>query len=70
MPASQRGSVVKRGSRWAARYYDENGARGFQGGFETKTAAREWVENKADEIAALRRGDPCCPTPPCDADVG
>jgi integrase len=57
MPSVQRGSVVKRGKRWAARWYDENGKRRSQGGFETKGAAREWVNNKVEEIAALRRGD-------------
>lgn len=57
MPAKQRGSVVRRGARWAARWYAESGERCFQGGFDTKSAAREWVENKVDEVAALRRGD-------------
>jgi hypothetical protein len=58
MPAEQRGSVVKRGKRWAARWYDEDDVRRFQGGFETKSAARTWVDNRVDEVAALRRGDP------------
>src|SRR2546427_1916968 len=58
MPSTQRGSVVKRGSRWGVRFYDESGVRRFQGGFETKTAAREWVDKKTEEVAALRRGDP------------
>jgi integrase len=57
MPAKQRGSVVRRGKGWAARWYDENDVRRFQGGFETKSVAREWVDNKVDEVAALRRGD-------------
>ena len=57
MPSTQRGSVVKRGGRWSARWYDETGARRFRGGFVTKSAAREWVESKADEVLALRRGD-------------
>jgi integrase len=57
MPSTQRGSVVKRGNRWAARWYDENGQRQFEGGFETKSAAREYVDNKVEEVAALRRGD-------------
>jgi hypothetical protein len=57
MPSAQRGSVVKRGNRWAARFYDENGTRRFQGGFETRSAAREYVDGKVDEVAALRRGD-------------
>jgi integrase len=57
MPSTQRGSVVKRGSRWAARYYDEQGKRQFRGGFETKSAARDWVEDKTDEVEKLRRGE-------------
>src|SRR5690348_7100869 len=57
MPAKQSGSVVKRGSRWAARWYDDRGKRRFVGGFETKSAAREWVDDKVNEVAALRRGD-------------
>ena len=58
MPSVQSGSVVKRGRTWAARWYDENGVRRFQGGFETKSAAREWVDLKVKGVAALRRGDP------------
>lgn len=57
MPSVQRGSVVKRGKRWGARFYDENGARRFQGGFETKTVARDWLDNKVKEVTLLRRGD-------------
>jgi integrase len=57
MPSVQRGSVVKRGKRWAARWYDENGIRRFQGGFETKSAAREWVDDQVQEVVGLRRGD-------------
>jgi len=58
MPSLQRGSVVKRGRKWAARYYDENSERRFRGGFDTKTDARAWVDDKAKEVSALRRGDP------------
>lgn len=57
MPSAQRGAVVKRGRRWGARWYDDAGARRFRGGFETKTAAREWVDSTVAEVAALRRGD-------------
>src|SRR5215218_9867403 len=57
MPSKQRGSVVKRGSRWGARFYDEFGVRRFQGGFATKSEAREWVDNKVDDVEKLRRGD-------------
>src|SRR5215212_3740387 len=59
MPAVQRGRVEKLPSgRWSVRFYDEHGARKRQGGFDTKTAARQWVDNRAKEVAALRRGDP------------
>jgi integrase len=62
MPSVQRGSVVKRGTRWQARWYDETGTRKSQGGFDTKTAAREWVDNRAKEVLALRRGDLVAPS--------
>jgi integrase len=58
MPSTQRGSTVKRGKRWGARWYDEMGERRFAGGFETRSAAREFVESKVDEVLAVRRGDP------------
>ena len=61
MPSKQRGSVVKRGRTWQARWYDENGRRHARGGFETKTAADEWLDPKVKEVSALRRGD--LPTP-------
>jgi integrase len=57
MPASQRGSVVRKGGKWAARWYDEEDTRRFRGGFETKTAARDWVDDQVKEVLALRRGD-------------
>jgi integrase len=57
MPSVQRGSVVKRGKHWGARFYDENGDRRFQGGFETKTLARDWLDNRVKEVASVRRGD-------------
>jgi integrase len=57
MPARQRGSVLRRGSAWAVRFYDENGSRRFQGGFDTKTAARDWLDDQVKEVAALRRGE-------------
>jgi hypothetical protein len=63
MPAVQRGQVVRRGKRrYGVRWYDEQGARRFQGGFETQSAAREWVDRKVEEVAALRRGDRPSPT--------
>jgi integrase len=57
MPSQQRGYVVKRDASWQARWSDENGARRSQSGFATKTAAREWLDRKVGDIAALRRGD-------------
>jgi integrase len=61
MPARQRGSVVKRGKSWQARWYDENGQRHARGGFDTKTAAADWLQPKVEGVSALRRGD--LPTP-------
>jgi integrase len=58
VPSVQRGSVVKRGSGWAARYRDERGTPRLRGGFATKSEARAWLDPKVNEIAALRRGDP------------
>jgi integrase len=58
MPAKQRGAVIKRGhSNWQARWRDENGEQHGQGGFETKTAARDWLDTKLDEVVALKLGD-------------
>jgi integrase len=57
MPARQRGQVVKRGSSWGARWYDHDGVRRSQGGFPTKSEAREWVDSKSAEVLALRRGN-------------
>lgn len=57
MPAKQRGSVIKRGSTWGVRYYDENGVRRSPSGFATKTAAADWLDKQLDEIEALRRGE-------------
>jgi integrase len=57
MPSRQRGQVDKCGARWRARWYDETGRRRARGGFETKSAAREWAEARADEVDKLRRGE-------------
>ncbi|MEJ7567967.1 MAG: site-specific integrase [Gaiellaceae bacterium] len=57
MPSVQRGSVVKRGRGWAARWYDAEDTRRFKGGFATKSDAREWVDGQVKGVAALRRGD-------------
>lgn len=62
MPSTQRGSTVKRGNRWGARWYDETGTRRFQGGFSTRSEARDWLENTVKGVAALRRGDLPKPT--------
>jgi integrase len=59
MPSVQRGSVRKQASgAWAARWYDEAGARVQQGGFPTRSAAVEFLGGRVGEVAALRRGDP------------
>jgi integrase len=58
MPARQRGTVIKRGpGNWQARYRDEDGQQRGQSGFETKTDARDWLDNKLLEVAAIRRGE-------------
>lgn len=57
MPARQRGSVVRRGSTWHARYYDEHRTRVSRGGFATKTSAREWVDREVAQVEALARGE-------------
>jgi integrase len=57
MPARQRGSTVRRGRTWAARWRDEEDIARFRGGFATKTEARTWLERKVDEVEALRDGD-------------
>jgi integrase len=57
MPARQRGSTVRRGRSWAARYRDAEGIARLRGGFPTKTEARTWLDRKVDEVEALRNGD-------------
>lgn len=49
---------MRRGKRWAARWRDEVGAAGFRGGFPTKTEALDFANARADEVEALRNGDP------------
>ncbi len=56
MPSVQRGQVVKLAGSWGARWYDEHGGRQRQAGFATKSAAREWLDDKVDEVNAVRRG--------------
>ncbi len=58
LPSVQRGTVVKRGTRsYQARWRDENDRQHGRGGFETRTAARKWLDDKVEEVVALRRGD-------------
>ena len=58
MPAKQRGRVEKlRSGRWSARWYDEAGVRQRQGGFETKSAAADWLARELEQVEALRNGD-------------
>jgi hypothetical protein len=58
MPAKQRGAAIKRGpGNWQARWRDENGEQHGRGGFPSKTAARDWLDDHFEEISALRRGD-------------
>jgi integrase len=57
MPARQRGSTVRRGKTWAARWRDESDEARFRGGFPTKTEARAWLDRKVSEVEALRDGD-------------
>ena len=58
MPSVQRGNVRRHGTKWQARYYDENGVRRQRAGFATKSAAWEWLEQQVDEVGRLRRGEP------------
>jgi integrase len=59
MPRSvQRGSVVKRGPRsYLVRWYDAEGHRKARGGFETQSAAVEWLNTELDTVKAVRRGE-------------
>ena len=58
MPSSQRGQVWKRGPKnYGARWYDENGVRRYRGGFSTRSAAREWVDDHTKDVTALRHGE-------------
>ena len=57
MPSVQRGTVTRRGKRWLVRWYDEAGARRARGGFETRSAALDWLNGTLSEVNALRRGE-------------
>jgi integrase len=60
MPARQRGFARKRGQRWLAGWH-EDGKQRTRGGFETRTAALDYANGKADEAVArsnaIRFGD-------------
>lgn len=58
MPKTQRGTVVKRGKRnHQARWTDENGRQRGRSGFPTESAAWKWLDEKLDEVRALRSGE-------------
>lgn len=59
VPAEQLGQFYRSGGKWGIRYYDENGVRRRQGGFDTKTQAGKWIDGRLDTVEALRRGDTC-----------
>src|SRR5438132_331481 len=56
MPALQRGSVTESGRGYSVRYRDADGRQRRASGFRTPTAARRWLRDKTDEVAAQRRG--------------
>jgi hypothetical protein len=57
MPSIQRGSIIKRGNTWTARYYDEDGIRRSPSGFATRADAADFLDSLLNEVEALRRGD-------------
>ena len=61
MPASQRGTLAKRGDRWSARWRDENGQlrrRTFGLGRDGKADAQAFLDRTLRDVEALRNGDP------------
>jgi integrase len=62
MPARQRGSTVRRGKTWAARYRDVDGVQRLRGGFASKTEARAWLDSQVDGVEALRNGERLSPS--------
>src|SRR5438046_1764643 len=60
MPSRQRGFARKRGQKWLGGWY-EDGRQRTRGGFETKTAALDYANEKAEKAvaraAAFRFGD-------------
>jgi integrase len=67
MPARQRGFARRRGQRWLAGWH-EDGKQHTRGGFETRTAALDYANGKADEAViranAIRFGDKLPPAAP------
>jgi len=57
VPAKQRGSTVRRGKTWAARFRDAEGVQRLRGGFGSKSEARQWLDGQVDGVEALRCGD-------------
>lgn len=57
MPAEQEGQTLRLKRGWAARWYDEEGIRRQQGGFNTKSEASACVRKQVAHVAAIRRGD-------------
>jgi integrase len=57
MPRAQRGSAIKHGRGWQARWYDETGARRYQSGFPTQTEALAFSAKRVAEVVARRRGE-------------
>jgi hypothetical protein len=57
MPSVQRGTIIRRGKTWTARYYDANGVRRSPGGFATRREAADFLDGILDEVEGLRRGD-------------
>ena len=66
MPSRQRGFARKRQGKWLA-VWRQDGRERSRGGFETRTAALDYANGKAEEAvayaAAIRFGDPL-PSPP------
>lgn len=58
MALRQRGSAIRRGRTWAARYFDENGRRRQRGGFERKQDALDWLAGQVKTVESLRNDDP------------
>jgi integrase len=62
VPTKQRPQPFKRGTTWSVRYRDAEGVQRLRGGFQTKTDAGEWIDDKVDEVEALRNGERLAPS--------